>query len=361
MYKVQSLYNFRRTPSAMKVAVLGATGYTGLVLLRILSVHPKIKTILPVSSSVAGTPLLQVDSGLPSSILKKGIDKKGVFLTVERALAEKPDVVFSALPHLASAKVIEPFLDCSVVIDLSSDFRIADAKLFEAAYGHPQPNPALQKRAVYGLAEWYRKEIRDASLIANPGCYPTATLLPLLPLARENLIEGKIITYALSGISGAGKKTQESLLFCERSENATAYAPGTTHRHFIEMQNELDKVSADLQLFFTPHLIPLKRGMAVTSCVSSRKKIGGDYLHRLYMDYYGESPFIRLQKKRIPETREVRSSNLCTIGWHKEGKTIFIFSVIDNLMKGASGQAVQNMNIRFGFNEEAGLADYGEV
>jgi len=378
----------------MKAAILGTTGYTGMILLRLLSEHPDIDTILPVSSSRAGTPVLQIDHGLHPKVVDKCTGNDGKLLSISEAVAEKPDVVFAALPHLKSAEICAPFFGNSVIIDLSADFRIKDRVIFEKAYGQEPPRPDLQSKAVYGLCEIYETEIKSADLIANPGCYPTCTLLPLIPLIEGDLIRGKIIANALSGISGAGRKAKENLIFCERTENTNAYAPGKCHRHSKEIQQEVESAAARFgmvkvgttekvmtdashysksastgaariqsspDVYFTPHLVPLKRGMAVTTAVSlSPGKVESDIADAL-IEIYGNEPFINLTENTIPESVQVWGSNRCDIGWHVEGDTLFLFSVIDNLMKGASGQAVQNMNIRFGLEETQGLPMHGEL
>jgi len=341
-------------------AILGTTGYTGMVLLRLLSRHPEVTRIVPVSSSQAGTPLNEFDRGLSSSLRAKTEASEGKLATLDEAVAAKPDVVFAALPHLASAKTCEPFFGNSVVIDLSADFRIKDPVLFEKAYKETPHRPDLLEKAVNGLAEWNTEEIRKADLIANPGCYPTATLLPLLPLAKAGLIRGGVVTNALSGISGAGRSAKVNNLFCERSENTNAYSPGTTHRHATEIQQILDGAGAGLDLLFTPHLVPLKQGMAVTTVAEAVRELGDEEIAETYSNAYSGKPFVEIRGKTIPETRDVRNSNRCDIGWHREGRRIILFSVIDNLLKGASGQAVQNMNIRFGLEETAGLSLHGE-
>ncbi|MCF7928477.1 MAG: N-acetyl-gamma-glutamyl-phosphate reductase [Spirochaetales bacterium] len=366
----------------MKAAILGTTGYTGMVLLRILLEHPQIETILPASSSRAGDPVSEIDPGFAGAA-EAGVPGKageteaaagtgkpgagkleeagGKLIDPKKLPSYRPDVVFGALPHLKSAELLKPYLDICPVIDLSADFRIEDAGLFEKAYGAPQPAPELQEKAVYGLCEWYSDKIRSSDLIANPGCYPTATLLPLLPPAAAGLISGKAIINALSGISGAGKKAKANLLYVERSENCNAYAPGKSHRHALEIQKEVAFRSDDLDPLFTPHLVPLKRGMEVTTAVSLNHGVRLTDIDEVFQAAYGNAPFVRLTGDRIPETREVRDSNVCAIGRRIEGETLYLFSVIDNLVKGASGQAVQNMNIRFGFHETAGLRRFGEV
>ena len=280
--------------------------------------------------------------------------------SVEDAVKAKPDVVFAALPHLASVSVCAPFFGTAVVIDLSADFRIKDPVLFEKAYKEKPPRPDLLEKAVYGLADWAPESVRKADLIANPGCYPTATLLPLLPLARAGLITGTVVTNALSGISGAGRSAKINNLFCERSENTNAYSPGKTHRHAAEIQQELDRVPGGLDILFTPHLVPLKQGMAVTTVVELARDAGLPEIDAVFAEAYGARPWIELRGSVIPETRDVRGSNRCDIGRHLEGRRLMLFSVIDNLVKGASGQAVQNMNIRFGLDETEGLPVHGE-
>ena len=245
------------------------------------------------------------------------------------------------------------------MIDLSADFRLRDPAVFLKAYGVPVPKPDLLPGAVYGLAEWHTDALKKADIIANPGCYPTATLLPLLPLARAGLLKGAVIVNAISGISGAGRKEKMDLLYVERSENVNAYNPGTSHRHAPEIAQELTAADNSLSLLFTPHMAPLRRGMAVTTVVELAREpaeSGAGSVADLYERAYGGRPFIGLTGSRVPQTREVWGSNRCDIGWKREGRHLMLFSVIDNLVKGASGQAVQNMNIRFGIPETTGPA-----
>lgn len=344
----------------MKAAVLGATGYTGQILLRQLSCHPEVDQIIAVSSSIAGTSVLESDIGLHPSIDDKMTLTGGKYISVEEAAALNPEVVFSALPHLASAGVCAPFFGKSVVIDLSADFRIEDPLLFEKAYGEKPPREDLLPQAVYGLSEVYSDEIKKTDIIANPGCYPTASLLPLYPLLKKGLIEKNIMINALSGISGAGKKAKIGNLLVERSENICAYSPGTSHRHAQEISKEAAR-AGDSSILFVPHLVPMKRGMAITTSCTLKEEISNDVLSALYEDFYGKSGFVKMVYPAIPETKEVWGSNRCDISWHMEGKNLILFSVIDNLIKGASGQAIQNMNIRFGFDETAGLHLHGEI
>ncbi len=345
----------------MKAAILGSTGYTGLVLLRLLLDHPQIDTIYPVSSSSVGLPVTDYDKGISKCSLLKKVPL-GLLSSVEEAKKAKPDVVFAALPHLKSAEICSDFFGESIIIDLSADFRIEDGDLFFKAYGEKHPNPKLQRKAVYGLAEWYKKEIKTAQLIANPGCYPTATLLPILPLLKENIITKDIVVNALSGISGAGRSAKPNSLFVKRAENCNAYNPGTKHRHQIEIQKELDFVNGQNEtVLFNPHLIPLRRGMVVTTVAKTTGNVTDEMIRSIYSTYYGNAPFVNILEGCPPEAGDSVYSNRCDISWQIEDGSIILFSTIDNLLKGASGQAVQNMNIRFGFSEDLGLPVNGEL
>jgi N-acetyl-gamma-glutamyl-phosphate reductase len=339
----------------LKAAVLGTTGYTGLVLLRLLAAHPHIDALVGASSSKAGEEAIAVDPGLGMAVLSKMHPTAGRLVTLEEAAKLKPDVVFAALPHLASAELLSPFLGASIVIDLSADFRIKNGKLFEWAYGHPPPRPDLIASSIYGLCEWQRDRIKGSDIIANPGCYPTASLLPLLPLASAGLIGGQIVINALSGVSGAGRRNSDNLLYCQRSESAGAYLPGRSHRHLAEMEEQLNEAHADVRLLFTPHLVPMKRGIHVTIAAQLAKGTAPEQIGNALTSIYAEAPFITLGEDSLPQTADVWGSNRCDIGWRFVDDTVLLFSAIDNLMKGASGQAVQNMNLRFGFEETAGL------
>ena len=345
----------------MKAVILGTTGYTGMVLLRLLSEHPDIEEIIPVSSSKPGTDLETIDPGIGKAVSEKTEKSDGKMVDIDYAVKRKPDVVFSALPHLASARVCEPFFGSTVVIDLSADFRIKETDLFVKAYKEDPPRKDLLDKSVYGLCEIYREDIKKSDIIANPGCYPTCTLLPLLPLASRGIIKGKIITNTMSGISGAGRKATIGNIFCERTENTCAYLPGQTHRHFTEIKKEINYKDSSLDIFFTPHLVPLKRGMHATTVIETSKDISAEEIGAVYSEIYGSSPFINLKKDKLPDTRDVWGSNRCDIAWQVHGSTVMLFSVIDNLVKGASGQAVQNMNIRFSLKETNGLKTYGEL
>jgi N-acetyl-gamma-glutamyl-phosphate reductase len=343
----------------MKAAILGTTGYTGMLLARLLAGHPRVEQLLPVSSSKAGSKIYEVDPGFQDPNRK--IPDNGTLLDLEAVSERDPEVVFSALPHLASARLCAPFLDKSVVIDLSADFRLKDVEVFQAAYGTPPPREDLLDQSVYGLPEWYGQAVRRADLIANPGCYPTSVLLPLLPIAREGLIGGQIHVSSISGITGAGRKLKTAYLFCERSENVCAYAPGKSHRHVCEMEEQLRAEAPEASILFVPHLAPLRKGMCSTILVPLSRAMNEADITSIFQGAYGQMPCIGLRGAVIPQTAEVRGSNRCDIGWCIEDRTLMLFSALDNLMKGASGQAIQNMNIRMGFPETSGLSLSGEI
>ena len=347
----------------MKAVILGATGYTGMVLMRILADHPQIDSIVPVSHSKAGTPVVDVDPGLGPAIAAKLTACGGRLVAIDDAAPDAADVVFSALPHGASADIAGPLAGRVPIIDLSADFRLADPSLYQTVYGAPHPHPDLLSRSVYGLTEWYRRDIATADIIANPGCYPTATLLPLLPFV--DVVRFPVIVNALSGISGAGRKETRDLLFNERSENMNAYNPGRTHRHVPEIEQALScraGAPQTVSLVFTPHLVPIKQGMIVTTVAELSRPMSQQEASDRIAAAYAEEPFVRVSARGTPESRDVRSTNRCDIGvkvLESDGR-LMLFSAIDNLYKGAAGQAVQNMNARLGIPETAGLRIHGE-
>jgi len=351
----------------MRVCVFGASGYVGAVLMRLLLDHPRVTELLPVSSTAAGRPIDEGDWGLGADTLGK-LPSGRLLLSRNQALGARPDAVFSALPHGASAQFCRPFLPNSVVFDLSADFRLKDEEAHRLAYGAAPPMKKQRQTAVYGLSELYEEDIRRADLISVPGCYPTCALLPLLPLARASMISSSITINALSGISGAGKSEKRASMFVERSENALAYNPGLRHRHHPEMVQEIRLAGIKSDLFFTPHLVPMRRGMLSTISIpmaGKAEKIASN-VEKALRRAYADKRFINLTGSRIPSTRDVAGSNRCDIGWIVEGvrngaSMLFLFSVIDNLLKGAGGQAVQDFNIRFGFPQDCGLPIRGEV
>ena len=343
----------------MKVGVIGASGYTGMLLLRLLQNHPRVEQIFPVSSSKPGVKLGQEDPGL-GSYLPKFETSQGCFMTLEEATSHKPDVVFAALPHLASASVCEPFFGNTVVIDLSADFRIKDRAVFQRAYGQQPPRPDLLDQAVYGLAEWHTGAIKKADIIANPGCYTTCSLLPLLPLYAAGLIEPRAVINAASGISGAGKKADLKYLLTERAESMQGYSLGTRHRHSQEIEDQLKANDSQARILFNPHLVPMKRGIASTILVDLKPGKTLADAEAAWNKAYSGRPFVQYTSSRIPATGDVWGSNRCDFGAQladpeRDPSALLISSVLDNLVKGASGQAVQNMNLRFGFPETEGL------
>ncbi len=351
----------------MKAAVFGASGYGGQAAMRLLLDHPEVSRVLPVSSSAAGSSVDERDGGLgpdPEGKLPEGRR----LLTREEALSEAPDAVFAALPHGASAEFCEPFFGKSVVFDLSADFRLYDAAVHERAYGAKAPYPALRDSTVYGLAEIYEDRIKKADIIAVPGCFPTGALLPLIPAAREGIANTAITVNSITGLSGAGRSAKETMLFVERSENAVAYNPGLRHRHQPEMLQEVRAAGGKGALFFTPHMVPMRRGIATTTtiAVEGDPEAVAERVESALKKAYEGKPFVGLRGNAIPATRDVVGSNRCDIGWavesDGEGNTLlYLFSALDNLLKGASGQAVQDFNIRFGFNPVSGLPLRGEV
>ena len=369
----------------MRAVVLGATGYTGQVLISLLLDHPDVTEIVPVSSSRAGEPVAQVlpkISTSSASVIASGLAADGAawsafastggcLVTVDEAASEKADVVFSCLPHLTSAELLEPFYGKAVIIDLSADFRIPHVERFRAGYGQAPPRADLLGQSVYGLTELAREAVRGADLIANPGCYPTGILLALLPLVSRGIVGTPAVANAMSGVTGAGKKVQEGFLFTEVDESAKAYSPGRTHRHWYEMDHYLQEAQpggdaaaggtaagggpTSGDFLFLPHLVPMRRGIAASIVTTAKGRVGDSAIATAYDEAYGGAPFIRVNPAHIPTTADVVGSNRCDISWRIEGDSVLLFSCIDNLLKGAAGQAVQNMNLRFGLDETAGL------
>ncbi|MDR2047204.1 MAG: N-acetyl-gamma-glutamyl-phosphate reductase [Clostridiales bacterium] len=337
----------------IKASVIGANGYTGLELLGILAAHKGTVVEHAVSVSNAGAPITDM---YPSLTAYKG--RAFEPLRIER-IARDCDVVFSCLPHASSADICREFFDAGVkIIDLSADFRYDDIALYEKTYKVSHPCPELLKNAVYGLPELYRKKIGCASIVGNPGCYTTCSIIPLYPLVKEGIIDDEnIIIDAKSGVSGAGKKTELAYLFSEVNENFKAYSV-TTHRHTSEIEQELSKAAGrGVALSFTPHLLPVNRGILSTIHL----KLTGDYsqndIFDLYGEYYKDEPFVLIDKDKLPSLNAVKYGNYISIGFvaDKRLKRLIVVSCLDNLIKGASGQAVQNMNIMFGKDETEGL------
>lgn len=336
----------------IKVAIVGANGYTGFQLLRILSRHPRASVICAVSRSNAGSKISDMYPALSPAYADM------VFEEVDFAKLKTADVAFTALPHTAGAEIGGKLYDAGVkIIDLSADFRYSSLPLYEQTYKVTHPRPDLNEKAVYGLCELNRGKIRQARLIGNPGCYTTASILALKPLIDCNLIEKEgIIIDAKSGVTGAGRKSDAAYSYCETDSNFKAYS-AVGHRHTTEIEEQLG-VGA---LSFTPHLLPVKRGILNT--VYARLKTQNySEIQAAYEKYYGSEKFVKFFGQTLPELKWVRGSNCCFIGAQIDVRTnlIKIVSCIDNLIKGASGQAVQNMNIITGCDEDCALDSVGE-
>ena len=338
----------------MKVGIINVTGYSGIELARILSRHPEAEIAAVTGRSTVGRRLGDVFPHLSS-----------VGLTIAEDIDESVDVVFSALPHRASAERLAPFIESGVrAIDISADYRLKDLREYEEWYGE-HPHPSHVEDAVYGLPELHRDEVADARLVANPGCYPTPSILALAPVAAAGLIEPDIIVDAKSGVSGAGRSVDVGFLFTEVNESVRAYQVGG-HRHMPEIRQELGRLDGvgPVEVTFLPHLIPMTRGI-LSSCYAKLKagesfsgKAGQRRLADLYRDYYAGSPFVHVADEP-PSTKQTLGSNDCRIYPTVDRTTGRLVAVgcIDNLVKGAAGQAVQNMNIMFGMPERLGLEE----
>jgi N-acetyl-gamma-glutamyl-phosphate reductase len=336
-----------------RVGVVGATGYTGVELVRLLSRHPKIKLAALTAERNVGQPIWK----LFPSVLKE-TDLVCQPLEVE-PLSKACDFLFLALPHKAAMEVVPRFLERGLkVVDLSADFRLTDPKVYEQWY-EPHTAPGLLKEAVYGIPELHREEIKKARLVANPGCYPTSVILPLAPALKHQLIDLRtLIADSKSGVSGAGRSAVLSSLFAEVSENFKAYKV-TEHRHTPEIEQELTRVAGEkVNLTFTPHLVPMKRGILSTIYATLKKPLAEKDLYEVYSEFYKNERFVRIRPSDLlPGTAEVFGSNYCDIGLKvdKRFNRLILLSAIDNLVKGASGQAVQNMNLMLGFEESLGV------
>ena len=337
----------------IKVGVVGGTGYTGVELLRLLARHPGVELTAITSRGEAG---MAVSDMFPS--LRRRVNLK--FVTPQDAALEKCDAVFFATPNGIAMKQAAELVAAGVrVIDLAADFRIRDIAEWQKWYGMEHAAPALVAEAVYGLPEVNREQIRGARVLANPGCYPTAVQLGFLPLIEAGLVDIEhLIADAKSGVSGAGRKAEVHTLFPEAADSFKAYGvPG--HRHLPEIRQGLSvAVGQQVGLTFVPHLTPMIRGIHATLYGRLKPGVDASDLQGLYEKRYAGEAFVDVMPAGShPETRSVRASNLCRIAVHRPqgGDTVVVLSVIDNLVMGAAGQAIQNLNIMFGFDEEAGL------
>jgi N-acetyl-gamma-glutamyl-phosphate reductase len=335
----------------IKCGIVGATGYTGVELLRILVAHPEVELKIVTSRSEVGR---RVDDFFPS--LRGRLDV--TFSEPDGDILSQCDVVFFATPNGIAMKGVPELLKDDVkVIDLAADFRLKDVALWEQWYGQKHACPELLEEAVYGLPELNRSAIRDARLVANPGCYPTATVLALMPLLSEGLVDLEhLIADVKSGVSGAGRKAQVGTLMSEVGESFSAYSV-QGHRHAPEIRQSLEKISnAKIGLTFVPHLLPMIRGIHVTAY--GVLNTGEVDIQSVYEDAYRDEPFVDVMPPNShPQTRSCKGANVCRCAVHEpeKGGVVTILSVIDNLVKGAAGQAVQNMNLMFGVKETCGL------
>ncbi len=340
----------------IQAGIIGGTGYTGVELLRILTLHPEVQIHKVTSRADAGK---RVDSLYPN--LRGYVD--AVFTEPSMESLGECDVVFFATPNGTAMRMAEPLLERGVkIIDLAADFRLTDPAAWEHWYGEPHTCPRLLQEAVYGLPEINRERLRNARLVANPGCYPTAVQLGLLPLVEQRLIRlDSIIADAKSGVSGAGRKAEIPMLMSETGESFKAYGV-KGHRHLPEIRQGLEQACGEpVGLTFVPHLVPMIRGIHATIYAQWAGSDATD-LQSLYETRYRDEPFVDvLPEGSHPDTRNVRGSNRCQIAAHRPqgGNTVVILSVIDNLVKGAAGQAVQNMNLMFGLEEMTGLRAIG--
>jgi N-acetyl-gamma-glutamyl-phosphate reductase len=343
--------------SKAKIGVLGASGYTGSELVRMLLRHQRVELALLTAERSAGKAMREVfpqfsPYELPTLVALDGLDWKALAL----------DVVFCALPHATTQKVLKELLTAAPntkVVDLSADFRLADTAAYAKWYGHEHHAPELQKEAVYGLVEIHRRDIKKARLVANPGCYTSCAQLPLTPLIKAKAIDlDEIVIDAKSGMTGAGRSAKEAMLFSEVSEGFNAYGVGK-HRHMAELDQEFSLAAGrDVTVTFTPHLVPMNRGILSTIYVRGKRGRTPQELHEILLKFYAKEPFVHvLPFGETPHTRHVRGSNMTMIGVvadRVEGRAIII-SALDNLVKGASGQAIQNMNLLMGYPETMGI------
>ena len=350
---------------SVKIGIVGASGYSGEELVRLALAHPQVHVAAATSRQYAGQTLAQVFpkfSQYPQARELRFSEPK------PELLARQAEVVFLALPHGVAVEYAAPLLELGCrVIDLSADFRLKSAQVYQDFYAHEHPAPELLARSVYGLPEIYRATIKNASLVASPGCYPTSILLPTLPLLRAGLIQPTgMIADSLSGVSGAGRKAELDYLFVECNESVRPYGV-PKHRHLSEIEQELSVAAGQpVVIQFTPHLIPVNRGILTTlylmpvKALQSTSEIAefGQQVTACYQSAYGQEPFVRLlEGKALPDTKNVVGTNMAELAWRLDPRTgrLLAMSAIDNLVKGASGQAIQSMNIMCGFPETAGL------
>src|SRR5437667_7297007 len=345
------------TTKNAKVALVGASGYVGEELVRLLLGHQHVDLVAATSRQFTGKTLAEI---FPRFAHVEKVNALRFSEADPKELARNAEIIFLALPHGLAAEFAKPLLSASArVIDLSADFRIKDAAVYKEFYGHDHPAPDLLGQAVYGLPEIYRDQIRDAKLVACPGCYPTSILIPLRPLIRRKAIERKtILVTSLSGVTGAGRKVEAAYLFSECNESGRPYGV-PKHRHLSEIEQELSILADEkIVIQFTPHLVPVNRGIVTTIYAD----IAGNVVNMdpavIFNGAYGEEPLVRLLgDERLPDTKNVGGTHRMDAAWEIDPLTdrLAVVSADDNVVKGASGQAVQCMNLMLGFPETAGL------
>lgn len=336
-----------------KVGIVGATGYGGVELIRLLANHPHFHVYAVYSSSQDGMELAEVYPHLSNTVYTlQDINPKN--------MAEELDLVFTATPSGVSSKLVPQLIEEGIkVVDLSGDFRLKTEALYEKWYKKPAAAEAFLQQSVYGLSEWFADEVESSMFVANPGCYPTATLLGLAPLVSKQMVKSNsIIIDAKSGISGAGRGLSQMAHYAEINENMKIYKVNQ-HQHIPEIESILEKWDEEIgHVTFSTHLVPMTRGIMSTIYAELSEESSVQELHQLYVDTYQNSPFVRVRKAgEFPSTKEVSASNYCDIGiaFDERTKRVTIVSVIDNLVKGAAGQAIQNANIMMGFEQQTGI------
>jgi N-acetyl-gamma-glutamyl-phosphate reductase len=346
---------------AIKVGIAGATGYSGIELLRLLGNHPEVEVVLAGTESYIGQELSAVYPHLAGRFSLLGRE------ATAEALAAECDVVFTALPHGVPMKLAPAVLAAGKkFIDLGADFRLKDTAAFEKWYKHQHLAPELNAEAVYGLPELFREQIKGARLVGNPGCYPTSCALAAAPLLKAGVVETRgIIFDSKSGVSGAGRGVNLGVHFSEVNENFKAYNIAGAHRHTPEIEQTLSTLAGTpILVSFTPHLVPMTRGILTTAYFNLTQEMSTEQVLALFREFYAGEPFVRIRSAGdLPSTKQVAGSNYCDIGLQVDRRTgrVLVVAVIDNLVKGAAGQAVQNMNLLFGLPETTGLLSAAPV
>jgi N-acetyl-gamma-glutamyl-phosphate reductase len=338
--------------TAIRASIVGASGYSGAELLKILLRHNFVKVDKLFANTSAGKQVKDIYPWLAGRV-------ELAYQPYSVDAVDKSDLVFIALPSREAMNIVPALLDRGKrIIDLGGDFRLQDPALYEQFYKHQHTAVHLLPRAVFGLPEWNRAAISTASLVANPGCYPTSAILPLAPVLKEGIVQPHGITISsLSGVSGAGRSATVDLSFAEVNESVKAYKVGV-HQHIPEIKASLEAITgAPVSMTFVPHLLPITRGIYTSIYASLSKNATQSDVLNAFQEHYGKEPFIRFSESAIPEIKNVNYTNFIDIGFriYTDNNQLIIFSAIDNLVKGAAGQAVQNMNIMFGFNETEGL------